>query len=504
MSPMLRETVSALIAACGVAGGAFASGDNGGTSDGSRVVFTDAVGDATLRRTDPTLAAPLPGALPDLVELTVGGWLSENASTDPYSGTWTTGASADLVRIDLIIGGLVNPPGTLSPFNPAQFGSRPLIGFVEFDADNNRNTGGECDQVDARTRYLGNVARFGALPYGSLGGRAATNASEYTDGFQNGPEFELTGAEFALILCGCFNTTVVNRFSDATPATFDAGETWIVRGRFFQRAGGYGGDASAMFGGTSPGAFDPLVNLRFSHDIPSDRTTVTLVFPLTMAGAASLLGQAQQAPDTSITNHTSVYEALLDIVDSVDFAAPGCQDELMRRWNASDITHALDPSQWNAQAAIGVPYLQTQAFPYAYTDVGFREETADLDSDGAATAMDAAAFDGWLAASDGGAQDADGVVNGVFMVGNFGPNFQLRDFNNDGMVDDADAAFFETGAPCAGDTNGDNVVNFTDLNAVLAAFGQSGVGIPGDLNGDNVVNFTDLNEVLANFGGLCP
>jgi hypothetical protein len=72
------------------------------------------------------------------------------------------------------------------------------------------------------------------------------------------------------------------------------------------------------------------------------------------------------------------------------------------------------------------------------------------------------------------------------------------------MVDDADAAFFETGAPCAGDTNGDNVVNFTDLNAVLAAFGQSGVGIPGDLNGDNVVNFTDLNEVLANFGGLCP
>ncbi len=56
---------------------------------------------------------------------------------------------------------------------------------------------------------------------------------------------------------------------------------------------------------------------------------------------------------------------------------------------------------------------------------------------------------------------------------------------------------------CAGDTNGDNIVNFTDLNAVLAAFGQSGEGNPADVNGDGVVNFTDLNEVLANFGLDC-
>ncbi len=57
--------------------------------------------------------------------------------------------------------------------------------------------------------------------------------------------------------------------------------------------------------------------------------------------------------------------------------------------------------------------------------------------------------------------------------------------------------------PCAGDTNGDNIVNFTDLNSVLASFGQSGEGIPGDVNGDGVVNFTDLNEVLSNFGAEC-
>ncbi len=56
---------------------------------------------------------------------------------------------------------------------------------------------------------------------------------------------------------------------------------------------------------------------------------------------------------------------------------------------------------------------------------------------------------------------------------------------------------------CDGDTNGDNVVNFTDLNTVLASFGVMGDGLPGDVNGDDVVNFTDLNIVLANFGNTC-
>lgn len=59
-------------------------------------------------------------------------------------------------------------------------------------------------------------------------------------------------------------------------------------------------------------------------------------------------------------------------------------------------------------------------------------------------------------------------------------------------------------APCLGDTNGDNQINFTDLNAVLSTFGQSGAGIPGDVNGDGNVNFNDLNLVLSVFGTSCP
>jgi hypothetical protein len=66
---------------------------------------------------------------------------------------------------------------------------------------------------------------------------------------------------------------------------------------------------------------------------------------------------------------------------------------------------------------------------------------------------------------------------------------------------------FEVVAPrgCAltADTNGDNIVNFTDLNAVLGAFGQVGAGNPADVNGDEVVNFSDLNAVLSEFGVDC-
>jgi hypothetical protein len=56
---------------------------------------------------------------------------------------------------------------------------------------------------------------------------------------------------------------------------------------------------------------------------------------------------------------------------------------------------------------------------------------------------------------------------------------------------------------CPGDTNGDNIVNFADLNTVLAQFGQTGQGLAGDVNGDEAVNFTDLNLVLTNFGAIC-
>ncbi len=56
---------------------------------------------------------------------------------------------------------------------------------------------------------------------------------------------------------------------------------------------------------------------------------------------------------------------------------------------------------------------------------------------------------------------------------------------------------------CAGDANGDNLVNFTDINFILSNFGAEGVALPGDVNADGVVNFADLNLTLSNYALSC-
>ncbi len=56
---------------------------------------------------------------------------------------------------------------------------------------------------------------------------------------------------------------------------------------------------------------------------------------------------------------------------------------------------------------------------------------------------------------------------------------------------------------CPGDTNGDLVVDFLDLNAVLSDFGQTASGLAGDVDDDGDCDFTDLNIVLGAFGTTC-
>ncbi len=58
-------------------------------------------------------------------------------------------------------------------------------------------------------------------------------------------------------------------------------------------------------------------------------------------------------------------------------------------------------------------------------------------------------------------------------------------------------------APCPGDANNDQLVNFVDLNLVLGFFGQSAPNIPGDVSQDCTVDFLDLNIVLSAFGANC-
>ncbi len=59
---------------------------------------------------------------------------------------------------------------------------------------------------------------------------------------------------------------------------------------------------------------------------------------------------------------------------------------------------------------------------------------------------------------------------------------------------------------CPGDANGDNTVNFDDINTVIAnwlAIYTPGTG-SGDANGDGIVNFDDINSVIANWLSVCP
>ena len=87
----------------------------------------------------------------------------------------------------------------------------------------------------------------------------------------------------------------------------------------------------------------------------------------------------------------------------------------------------------------------------------------------------------------------------------FGENelYGTTNLNNTGLVYRLECSGFIPFGLCPGDANGDGIVNFVDLNTLLAAFGSQGAVVPGDVNFDCVVNFTDLNDVLANFGLSC-
>lgn len=82
----------------------------------------------------------------------------------------------------------------------------------------------------------------------------------------------------------------------------------------------------------------------------------------------------------------------------------------------------------------------------------------------------------------------------------------VRFYSSSATVGFDDLRFDAPTSPCTGDANGDNVVNFSDVSAVLTSFGADyapGTG-PGDANGDGLVNFGDITAVLTNFNAMCP
>lgn len=464
-------------------------------ADSSRT-WTDLAGDVLVRRTDPQMVAELAEGcnLPNLTRLMVGTWSTPTPTTDPYTGTYVDAAVGHLLRFDLELRGVVNPPGSLSQssYTPFQFGPSPLYGFIEFDVDGDVDTGGELGSA-ARNRYLANVGRFGRLPRPPLTGRAAKFGWQVDSIFGTTPQIERSGSDFSLAFCGCYPTTIVSESGNGN-GVFEAGETWIVRGGFFQRAGGYQGACSSIGGaaGLQVGQYVPWVNLRWSHSIATDRTTITLIFPATMQGAAQLAGQAVQPMNFSASDHTSLAEALNDLITGCGSVAPGTPvHTLSNRWSGRDPNDPRyrDPTRWSTHALVGTAAVTpVDGASLIWTDTGFDDVHRDLNGDGIADPSDKSVVLQTIEALDGSVWDAggNGREDGVVILSSPGVNFAAADVDGNGSIDSLDVRSL-----CIGDFNRDGQVNILDYITFFNAFitGDSAA----DLNLNGVLDAGDFS-----------
>jgi hypothetical protein len=469
---------------------------SGGSGTG---VWIDPAGDATIRRTDVGNDAILsPGfEAIDLLSVRLEGWVPTNPLGDQYIGTVTSN-DADFVRMQVVLDGLVSPPGPLALdgpiYDPQRFGDRPIYGYFEIDIDSQKNTGGELVPL-ARNRYLANVGRFGMSPLESISERIVRDADDLDSNYFTEPQFERSGGEFTLLLCGCFTPTIVTQDGNLD-SVFDVGETWIVAGRFFERMVAFR-TASAMFGGADFGLFDPVVDLQFVHDKQSDQTTITFVYPITNHGAALLVGQADQPIDLSLVNHTSMEEAIDDLIAGSPFAT-GALGDLVDNWENEQTDNFRRPRQWDTHAILGTaPTSPDPSALFIWTDTGFDEVFGDLDDNDLSNADDSQIILDTIDEDDGGSDDADGIVDGRVTIPNFGFSFDLTDLNGDGVISNDDLPT----PVCLADLSTDGVLNFFDVSVFLSAF--SNQDPIADFTGDGVFNFFDVSAFLTAFAAGC-
>ncbi|RMH25841.1 MAG: hypothetical protein D6693_08180 [Planctomycetota bacterium] len=471
--------------------------------------WLDPVGDAVIRETangGPTTFNA--NALPDIVSLSIVPWAPTDPATDLYTGQEVPAAGADFFRLDLVFQGLFNPAGLLVPFLPDGLGPRPVFTVVEIDLDNNPDSGGELEPL-ARDRLLGNVGRFGALPRGVLGARAATSRADYDNVFGFGREFERSGIDMALVLCGCAPIDNVVEEGNLN-GIMEAGETMTLTGPFLERFRALE-PYSGVFG-TFSGAYAPVVDVRHRHDIKTDQTTITLVYPLTHAGSAAMRGEPVEPLDFNVSNQNSILEMLTTTISDASGCCANIGNDpaavtLSQPWQflnwqdpAALVARAsqhLDPTQWRATVIAGTAYTTIPFLdPYVWTDIGGDVRFADFDHDGVLTANDEIQFNAELAAADGDpARDADLTANGIVVIPTPNLDFELADLNGDGFVDAADSAVLSA---TRADLNGDGRVSGSDITFILAAFGPCTL-CPADLNNDGVVNGSDITNILSNW-----
>lgn len=467
-------------------------------------LVTDLVGDAQIRRMDPGADGPVDTVThlpPDVVSYEIGAWQPIDPHDNEFEGAWDV--TGDFFRLDVIFDGLVNPPGTLGltfPFDPFLYGPNPVFGYIEIDMDADVGTGGELDSPELR--YLGNAGRYGGLPSQTwFAGRAALDASAFDGVLATPPEVDRSGEEFHLAFHG-WEIKKIKVKSGDLDALFEAGETWKIEGELFHRAHGFEPFSYACCSGSS-GSYEPEVNVRFSHSISSNQTTVSLVYALTNAGSAALIPDPIVEPnDGDSSNQNSVLEALDDLWFSASNPCCGWTSDpdwaIISGWSAKDPNLHLDPLAWrvNIQVATSYTAQDPSGTLFVWSDLTDDIVSGDFDASGVLDALDVGLFDVFVSANDGLAGvDEDGSVNGVVDLINFGPNFSVYDTDYDGLVNALDRPVPQY----PGDFDSDGDVDVRDFltfsncfNGALHPPAPACQNTAADLDGDGDVDPSDF------------
>ena len=500
------------------------------------LVLPDPLGDALILRTDIDADGeidPLTQRLPDIIEMRIGAYQPDNPSLDRYTGSWDN--NGGYMRFDVVLDGLINPPGPLAfanklpSYDPFLYGGNPIYGYIEFDMDADENTGGELKKPEHR--YLGNVARLGGMPSDPrFAGRVAVNDSAFDDNIQTPPFVDRSGEEFHIAFLGeeILQIMVITESAGGDPAKFESGEVWDVEGDLFHRAHGF-----EMFEFTCscrPGKYEPQVILRFAHDPNTDRTTISFVFPLTNDADGAMQNPPEPGccnngcafgtsgtpsvcpcPDwtTCTAEHSSIEEALVGLQFSAEFPSdPGNPDfQLLAGWAPKIPTDFLDPTAWRIATCLGTAYGTQGQIPdlnrWIWTDMYPDPIPGDFDGDSWITSTDTTMLNDFITLNDGvvGVDDDMDPNNSSIDLSQYADNFTLFDTNYDGFVVASDVVLL-------GDMDLNQTVDvldmddfvlalidptvYTDTHGGMDPLIRGDINSDGFLNGEDIIGFVDL------------
>ncbi|MFQ5461517.1 MAG: IPTL-CTERM sorting domain-containing protein [Phycisphaerae bacterium] len=416
---------------------------------GQQLVLIDPPCDARPTPTDPGADGLFNADLhrqPELLSIRTMAWSPDDPQDNPFIGSFD--ANGGFVRIDVRLLGLMNPPGSNDPldFSPFAYGDNPVFGFLEFDMDRDNQTGGELDAP--QFRYNSNIVRFGGVPSGSpFENRIALDETAFDGVFDTLPLVDQSGEEFHMALLGeVFSPSNITIIDGNADLIFEAGETWWIQAPWFHRAHGYEPFSVAKGGGV-PGRYEPTSLLQFQHDLETDITSITLVFPLTNEAAGSLTGEPPEPLNHDPTDQASLLEAINDLVISalfLDMFPSGMPEEqIIIRWKNKDPLDSLDPSDWDVTALLGTSYdVPESPGPFfLWSDTYPNVMMGDMNGDELIGDLDENLVEAYVLANDA----ADGVVDGSVTVNGFASGFSVFDINYDGVVDGVDIDLAEYG-----------------------------------------------------------